>query len=95
MITSMVKKGVYQPLINRFHDVGILKIFRIDIKIITSNCCVGRPNLPYIDTIKDPEATVRILASTKQYTSQTFKYMDYLEKRVYKNIGDKTLYLLT
>ena len=38
MITSMVKKVAYQPLINRSQDFGILNIFRIDLTIIiTSN----------------------------------------------------------
>ena len=41
----MVKKDDYQPLINRSHDTGNLKVFRIDPKTITKNCCISRPNL--------------------------------------------------
>ena len=48
MIVSMVKKGEYQQLINRSHDIGILKVLRIDLKIITNNYCISRPNLIWI-----------------------------------------------
>lgn len=37
MITSMVKKVAYQPLINKSEGFGILKIFRIDLKIIITS----------------------------------------------------------
>ena len=49
MIISMVKKDEYQPLIiNRSHDKGILKVLRIDLKIITNNYRISQPNLIWI-----------------------------------------------
>ena len=44
----MVRKGEYQTLIKRSHDIGILKVFRVDLKIITSNYCISQPNLIWI-----------------------------------------------
>ena len=44
----MVKKGDYQPLINRSHDAGNLKVFRNDLKTITKNYCISRPNFIWI-----------------------------------------------
>ena len=48
MIISMVKKGNYRTLMNRSHDLSILKVFRIDLKVITINYWISQPNLTWI-----------------------------------------------